>query len=100
MELLHLLRDIQGDRSTFSSAVSAFFGLLVLYGIALAIYRLTLDPLARFPGPRLAAATFWYEFYYDVVLGGKYTWKLGELHDRYGQFEIAIVAKREADHFQ
>lgn len=63
-------------------------GLLVLwvaYLVGLAAYRLYLSPLAKFPGPTLAALTLWYEFYYDVVKGGKYTWKIGELHEQYGE---------------
>ncbi|KAI9806985.1 MAG: hypothetical protein M1833_002643 [Piccolia ochrophora] len=55
-----------------------------LYCVVGAIYRLYLSPLAKFPGPRLAAATFWYEFYYDVIQRGKYTWHLGKLHEKYG----------------
>ncbi|KAG7008897.1 hypothetical protein G7Y79_00004g014810 [Physcia stellaris] len=52
-----------------------------LYG---AIWRLYLSPVAHIPGPRFAALTFWNEFYYDVFLGGKYTWKLLEYHEKYG----------------
>jgi ornithine cyclodeaminase/alanine dehydrogenase-like protein (mu-crystallin family) len=36
-------------------------------------------PLAKFPGPKLAAATLWYEFYYDVILKGRYSFKIKEL---------------------
>ncbi|KAI4202646.1 MAG: hypothetical protein LQ350_002439 [Teloschistes chrysophthalmus] len=54
------------------------------YVILLVVYRLYLSPLAKFPGPNLAAATLWYEFYYDVTLRGKYTWKIAELHKKYG----------------
>ncbi|OGE47656.1 hypothetical protein PENARI_c039G08849 [Penicillium arizonense] len=36
------------------------------------IYRLFFHPLRKFPGPRLAAITQWYQFYHDVILGGKY----------------------------
>lgn len=50
------------------------------------LYRLYFSPLAGFPGPRLAAATWLYEFYYDVLKpgGGLYIWKIQELHERYG----------------
>jgi hypothetical protein len=30
----------------------------------------------------------WYEFYYDVVLGGQYTFKIKELHQQYGTSEM------------
>ena len=58
----------------------ALFG----YFVSLAIYRLFLTSISHIPGPRLAALTFWYEFYYDVILKGKYTWKIQELHSQYG----------------
>ena len=48
------------------------------------IYSVWFGPLAKFPGPKLAAATLWYECYYDVVLGGQYTFKIKELHKQYG----------------
>ncbi|KAJ5808865.1 cytochrome P450 [Penicillium riverlandense] len=56
----------------------------VLYGASLAIYRLYFHPLARFPGPKIAAATRWYEFYYDVIKRGKYVYKIEEMHRKYG----------------
>lgn len=59
-------------------------GAILLYCMGGAFYRLFLSPLARFPGPKLAAATLWYEFYYDVVKQGQYTFKIKELHERYG----------------
>lgn len=59
-------------------------GLLSLYLVAGAIYRLYLSPLAKFPGPKLAALTLWYEFYFDVILRGQFTFHIQELHKRYG----------------
>ena len=56
-----------------------------IYGI---LYRLYFSPVAGFPGPRLAALSFWYEFYYDVVKRGQYTFKIRELHERYGTLSI------------
>lgn len=64
----------------FSLAVTT----VVVYCIGLGIYRLFFSPISKFPGPRLAALSFWYEFYYDVVCGGQYTFKIRELHDKYG----------------
>lgn len=48
------------------------------------IYRLYLHPLSRFPGPRLAAATYLYGAYYDVVEEARFVFELGALHDAYG----------------
>lgn len=56
----------------------------LVYLVLLSGYRLYWSPLAKFPGPRLAAVTLWYEFYYDVVKRGRYTWKIAELHAQYG----------------
>ncbi|KAI4231772.1 MAG: hypothetical protein L6R40_007629 [Gallowayella cf. fulva] len=57
---------------------------LAIFQIALVIYRLYLCPVAKFPGPKLAAATFWYEFYFDVIKLGRYAHKIDELHKQYG----------------
>lgn len=68
--------------------------LLVVLGwlISLAIYRLYLHPLAKIPGPKLAALTFWYECYYDVSLPGRYVFKIKELHGQYGIYPCSIVS--------
>lgn len=58
--------------------------LLIVYCVYGAVHRLFLSPIAHFPGPRLAALTFWYEFYYDVVRSGRYTWRIAEMHKKYG----------------
>lgn len=64
---------------------STFIGCVFIYLVVLAIYRLYLAPSAKFPGPRLAALCYWYEFYYDVwPHEGQYTWKIRQLHDKYG----------------
>ncbi|KIW03319.1 uncharacterized protein PV09_05530 [Verruconis gallopava] len=57
---------------------------LIAYILCIVVYRLYLTPVRSFPGPRLAALTFWYEFYYDVWLRGKYVWKIEKLHRKYG----------------
>ena len=54
------------------------------YVVVQVVYQLYFSPIAKFPGPPLAAVTFWYEFYYDVICRGRYTWRIGELHEQYG----------------
>ena len=82
---------------TPSMSIMAYFGspslvllltlsLLFGYFLSLALYRLYLSPLSKFPGPPLAAVTLWYEFYYDVMRRGTYTWKIGEMHEKYGVY--------------
>jgi hypothetical protein len=56
----------------------------ILYCAGVAFYRLYLHPLAKFPGPKLAAVTRWYELYYDVIQNGQYTLKIANLHETYG----------------
>ncbi|KAI0809864.1 trichodiene oxygenase [Xylaria sp. FL0064] len=56
----------------------------VVLASAVAFYRLLLHPLAVFPGPKLAALTRGYEAYYDIVCNGQYTFKIAEMHKKYG----------------
>lgn len=58
------------------------------YGTCLVVYRFTLHPLAKFPGPWLAVATKWLEFYLDVVKGegGEFMHELEQMHEKYGVF--------------
>jgi hypothetical protein len=51
---------------------------------SLAFYRLTLHSLARFPGPKLAGITRYYEAYYDIFQNGQYTFEIAKMHQRYG----------------
>lgn len=57
---------------------------LLAYVASLIVYRLLLHPLAKFPGPKLAAITRYYEGYYDVVQNGQYTFRIAEMHRQYG----------------
>lgn len=57
---------------------------LLLFACGLVIYRLYFHPLAGIPGPKLAAVTRYYEAYFDICKGGVYTFKIGEMHKKYG----------------
>ena len=59
--------------------------LFPLWLVVEGVRRLFFTNLAHIPGPRLAALTSWYEFYYDVVKPGQYVWKIKELHAEYGK---------------
>ncbi|QSZ30614.1 hypothetical protein DSL72_000171 [Monilinia vaccinii-corymbosi] len=58
---------------------------IATYAFGLVLYRLFFAPLSGFPGPKFAAATGWYEFYYDYWLNGKYIFKIEEMHKKYGE---------------
>lgn len=56
---------------------------LIIYIIWKALYRLYFGPLAKIPGPKLAALTGYYEAYYNVK-GGQFLFKIQELHQKHG----------------
>jgi hypothetical protein len=64
--------------------IATLTSVFIVYQLVLALYCLTLHPLAHIPGPRIAAITYFYEFYYDFILGGQYTFKIARLHSKYG----------------
>ncbi|KAJ4343180.1 hypothetical protein N0V87_000402 [Didymella glomerata] len=65
--------------------VLAFVGIWLAYHILKALYNISpLHPLSRIPGPKLAAATYLPEFYYDVVTYGCYTKEIAKMHEKYG----------------
>lgn len=61
-----------------------FLVLAVISAVTLVTYRLYFSPLAMIPGPKLAAATGWYEFYHDCLLAGKYIFEIERMHEVYG----------------
>ncbi|KAI4934476.1 hypothetical protein J4E85_002333 [Alternaria conjuncta] len=76
----------QGSKSVFSVAMVAWLVLLwVGYRIAIALYNISpFHPLAKFPGPKIAAATYLYEAYHDWWLGGRYGKVIARMHEQYG----------------
>lgn len=63
------------------------------YIISLAVHRLCFHPLAKFPGPKLAALSRWYEFYYEVSCKGQFTFHIQTLHEKYGTYQLLIHEK-------
>lgn len=55
------------------------------YRLLLALYNVSpFHPLHKFPGPRLAAASFLYEFWFDFVRHGRYVNEIRKMHEIYG----------------
>ena len=48
-----------------------------------------LHTLSKLSSPNFTSITYWFEFYYDVIRGGQYPWKLKELHNQYDMFTKA-----------
>jgi hypothetical protein len=70
-----------------SSAISIVFAitsLLFLYAVVIVIHRLYFNPLSKFPGLKLAAATLWYEFYFNITRRGEFIWEIERMHKKYG----------------
>lgn len=63
-----------------SRLITGLVALAILYTVSLAVYRLVFSPLAGFPGPKIAAATGWYEFYYDFWCNGRYLFEIEKMH--------------------
>jgi len=72
------------------------FGVLALAGWTIygAIWRLYLSPLSKFPGPKLAALTQWYEFYYNIIRPGLFFQVIARMHEEYGMCcQISKITK-------
>ena len=59
--------------------------LVLLWGAFLVLHRLVFSPLAGFPGPKIAAITGLYEFYYDFWKNGTYVFEIGKMHEKHGK---------------
>lgn len=84
----HLLRDVglpAWSPWTFAKALSASFAALVIAWLFVLVKRLFFHPLRNVPGPKLAAATGWYEFYFDVIRGGAFSKQFAGFHEKYGK---------------
>ena len=82
---LHFLQDTAIVSCTLATALSASFVVLFIALLFIFVKNLYFHPLSKVPGPKLAAATGWYEFYYDIIRGGAYSHQYPKFHKKYGQ---------------
>ncbi|KIY72727.1 cytochrome P450 [Cylindrobasidium torrendii FP15055 ss-10] len=70
-------------------SLSYYLGFIIALGVCtvvLVFYRIYFHPLHAYPGPRLAAVSYLYHFYFDMISkgGGEIVNHLEELHAIYG----------------
>lgn len=70
----------------YLAATLAIVVFQLAYFAFIVVHRLYFSPLSGFPGPKLAAATSWYEFYYQYWLNGQYVFQIEKLHKKYGTY--------------
>merc|ERR1711964_3355 len=78
------IMDYLYPEKSIAGVTVGLFSVLIAYLVGIAIHRLYFSPIAKFPGPKLAALTKWYEFYYGVMLQGQFTFQIQALHKIYG----------------
>lgn len=64
------------------------FALYSTYLAGLVVYRLTLHPLARFPGPLLCRISYLPQAYYEAILQGKFIYQIPRYHEKYGALPV------------
>lgn len=81
---------------TCSSIVSLFIATSFVAFVGAIVHRLYFHPLSKFPGPKLAALTEWYESYWDIIKHGQYTFEIGRMHEKYGKELVSVVWELKA----
>jgi len=66
------------------AGLALFAGILLVHRFVTVTYRLLFSPIAKFPGPKLAAASGLYKLYFNFFKNGKYVFEIERLHKIYG----------------
>lgn len=92
MEVLTKFTQVEPSWTLWICFAIAIF---IVYSVVLITYRLFFSPIAKFPGPKIAAATSWYEFYYDVLRPGMYIFEIEKMHQKYGMYSHIVLNRNE-----
>ncbi|KAF2135991.1 uncharacterized protein K452DRAFT_354132 [Aplosporella prunicola CBS 121167] len=79
-----ITEDINRVLGMLNSLAAPRTSLLHIINVTQLTNTVTFHPLAKFPGPKLAAMTMWYQGYYDIWRRGQYIWEVIKMHEKYG----------------
>ncbi|POR37823.1 Trichodiene oxygenase [Tolypocladium paradoxum] len=81
---LAMIENAFGTEKPIAAAACAALLLVISYLVCKCTYNLYFHPLSNFPGYKVAALGFYYEFYHDVIKDGTYLWRIEEMHRKHG----------------
>lgn len=85
METMNFVSTALSLKNGFSSRIAILIVVIVfIHRVSLIVYRLFFSSIAGFPGPKVAAITGSYEFYYDFWKSGRYVFEIEKMHKKYG----------------
>ena len=76
------VQNLLRDGISLTTGITTGLALFVVYVLGSVLYSLQFHPLARFPGPPLAAITRW-PWWKVLITGDQVTW-IQQLHEKYG----------------
>jgi hypothetical protein len=73
---------------------------VVTWILIIIVYRLHFHPLAKVPGPKIAAITWLYQTYYSLVGGSRFYLQIEHLHQTYGtvSLDMCLTEAFSPDH--
>lgn len=81
------------EQGATALALAAALSAVVAYLVYAAVYNVCFHPLAKFPGPPVAAATTYWKAYVECIAQRSFCHVLVELHAQYGEMR-AMDAER------
>lgn len=91
MPIIQFIEERVASSARPTLTVVALLIATIFYALFLTFYRLYWSPLAKIPGPKLAALTEWVETYYEIGhgKGGQFIWEYRKWHEQYGNNRLS-----------